>query len=56
MLDTDKFRCYFLEMICADFLAGAALETQPRNDSGATATGDHEPIASENSSSEAPHN
>ena len=29
MLGTDKSRGYCLEMICADFLAGAALELQP---------------------------
>jgi hypothetical protein len=28
MLGTDKSRGYCLEMICADFLAGAALETE----------------------------
>jgi len=27
MLGSDKFRVYSLEMICADFLAGATLET-----------------------------
>jgi hypothetical protein len=30
MLGTDKSRGYCLEMICADFLAGAALESQAR--------------------------
>ena len=31
MLGTDKSRGYCLEMICADFLAGASLaETQPK--------------------------
>jgi len=30
MLGTDKSRGYCLEMICADFLAGATLESQPR--------------------------
>jgi len=30
MLGTDKSRGYCLEMICADFLAGATLEMQPR--------------------------
>jgi len=30
MLGTDKSRGYCLEMICADFLAGANLEMQPR--------------------------
>jgi hypothetical protein len=30
MLGTDKSRGYCLEMICADFLAGAKLEMQPR--------------------------
>jgi hypothetical protein len=30
MLGTDKSRGYCLEMICADFLAGATLEIQPR--------------------------
>ena len=29
MLGTDKSRGYCLEMICADFLAGASLEMQP---------------------------
>jgi hypothetical protein len=28
MLGTDKSRGYFLEMICADFLAGASLENE----------------------------
>jgi len=30
MLGTDKSRGYCLEMICADFLAGASLEPQSR--------------------------
>lgn len=30
MLGTDKSRGYCLETICADFLAGATLEPQPR--------------------------
>jgi hypothetical protein len=30
MLGTDKSRGYCLEMICANFLAGASLELQPR--------------------------
>jgi hypothetical protein len=30
MLGTDRSRGYCLEMICADFLAGAALESQTR--------------------------
>ena len=33
MLGTDKSRGYCLEMICADFLAGAALECNPKNES-----------------------
>ena len=38
MLGTEKSRGYCLEMICADFLAGAALDNQPGNDSQSTAT------------------
>jgi hypothetical protein len=35
MLGSDKSRGYCLEMICADFLAGAALETGgPEQNSG----------------------
>ena len=30
MLGSDKSRGYMLEMICADFLAGAKLQMQPR--------------------------
>jgi hypothetical protein len=30
MVGTDKSRGYCLEMICADFLAGATLEIQPK--------------------------
>ena len=30
LLGTDKSRGYCLEMICADFLAGANLEMQPK--------------------------
>jgi hypothetical protein len=33
MLGTDKSRGYCLEMICADFMAGTALECQPSDDS-----------------------
>ena len=33
MLGTDKSRGYCLEMICADFLAGAALNVQPESES-----------------------
>jgi hypothetical protein len=33
MLGTDKSRGYCPEMICADFLAGAALELSPTNES-----------------------
>jgi hypothetical protein len=31
MLGSDKSRGYCLEMICADFLAGASLETNNQN-------------------------
>jgi len=32
MLGSDKSRGYCREMICADFLAGATLEMQPRDE------------------------
>jgi hypothetical protein len=36
MLGTDKSRGYRLEMICADFLAGANLaDTEPQREAGA---------------------
>jgi hypothetical protein len=41
MLGSDKSRGYSLEMICADFLAGAALETGgPEQNHGRSATSD----------------
>jgi hypothetical protein len=50
MLGSDKSRGYSLEMICADFLAGAALETGGSEDDGgrAAATG-YSPAISEQS-------
>ena len=53
MLGTDKSRGYCLEMICADFLAGAALDNQPGNDSQSRPQQVYEQIASENASIEA---
>ncbi len=42
MLGSDKSRGYSLEMICADFLAGAALETDggEYSSGGSASTGD----------------
>jgi hypothetical protein len=48
MLGTDKSRGYSLEMICADFLAGAALETGGSEQNlGCSASGGYSSAASE---------
>src|SRR5271169_5401027 len=50
MLGSDKSRGYSLEMICADFLAGAALETsEPEQDSGSPVSIDCSPADSDQS-------
>ena len=41
MLGSDKSRGYTLEMICADFLAGAALAAGPEQNSGHSAPSDY---------------
>jgi hypothetical protein len=52
MLGTDKSRGYSLEMICADFLAGAALERGgSEQDLGRSTSGGYSPAASEQSAS-----
>ena len=52
MLGSDKSRGYCLEMICADFLAGAALETGGGGqDLGCSASSGHSSTASEQSAS-----
>jgi hypothetical protein len=47
MLGSDKSRGYSLEMICADFLAGAALETEESIDNIGLASGDGNSSASD---------
>ena len=47
MLGSDKSRGYSLEMICADFLAGAALETEESTDNIGPASGDGNSSASD---------